>query len=109
MPVIKARVIRSADYADYCRLKTNQESGSRETRKQETPETNLEARKPGIVGQAPRLQNETLASEALALQIRSDFIRSRLEARIRETEVERFYSWVPGSQIPFSLGFKQSA
>lgn len=54
------------------------------------PETNLEARKPGIVGQALRLQNETLASEALALQTRSDFIRSQLEARIRETEVERF-------------------
>src|SRR6476469_4880525 len=41
MPVIKARFIRSADYADYRRLKTNQESqkasdqdksGSQETR-----------------------------------------------------------------------------
>ena len=97
MPVIKARFIRSADYADYRRLKTNQESGSRETRKQETPETNLEARKPGIVGQPLRLPNEISASETLALQTRSDFIRSRLEARIREKEVERFNSWFPDS------------
>jgi hypothetical protein len=58
----------------------------RKVRKQAT-KTNLEARKPGIVGQALR---EILASEALALQTRSDFIRSQLEARIRETEVERF-------------------
>ena len=66
------------------------------------PETNLEARKPGIVGQALRPPNEILASEALALQTRSDFIRLRLEARIREKEAERFNAWVPGFQIPFS-------
>jgi len=65
------------------------------------PETNLEARKPGIVGQALRPPNEILASEALALQTRSDLIRSRLEARICEQEVARFNAWVPGFQIPF--------